>query len=111
MVVDDDADWRDFLRICLEDLGYPLIEAASGPEALAKLAEEPCDVLVLDLHMPGLSGADLLGLLPEGGPRVVLLTSAPIQEVKGALGSGPHYYLPKGARREAISLILESLAG
>ena len=38
LVVDDDADWREFLRLCLEDLGYEAIEAADGQEALASLS-------------------------------------------------------------------------
>jgi hypothetical protein len=40
---------------------------------------------------------------------VVFLTAAAVQEVGGALRSGPHYYLPKGASRDQLSLLLQSL--
>jgi DNA-binding NtrC family response regulator len=85
LVVDDDADWREFLRLCLEDLGYETIEAATGQEVLERM--------------------------PRSGPqpRVVFLTSAAAQDVGGALRTGPHYYLPKGASRDQLSLLLQSL--
>ena len=37
LVVDDDADWREYLRLSLTDLGYQVDEASSGAEALAAL--------------------------------------------------------------------------
>jgi hypothetical protein len=40
---------------------------------------------------------------------VVCLTSAPPHELGRALQSGPHYYLPKGASREQLALLLQSL--
>ena len=109
LVVDDDADWREFLRLCLEDLGYETIEAANGQEALDSLARQRCGVMLLDLNMPGMSGTEVVEHLSHDAPRVVFLTSAPAHEVGSALLSGPHYYLPKGASREELSLILQSL--
>lgn len=109
-MVDDDPDWRDFLRLCLEELGYQPIEAANGEEALVKLARERPEVVLLDLHMPGMSGAEVAAKLRGRAPRVVFLTSSPAQDMTEVLASGPHYYLPKGAGREELSLILQSLA-
>lgn len=111
LVVDDDADWREFLKLCLEDLGYEAIEAADGQEALATLSRgERCGVVLLDLNMPGMSGLDVVRKLPRGAnPQIVFLTSAAAQDVGSALLSGPHYYLPKGASRDELSLLLQSL--
>ncbi len=111
LVVDDDADWREFLRLCLEDLGYEAIEAANGQEALDSLARQRYRVMLLDLNMPGMTGQEVLERMPRNGepPRVVLLTAAAVQDVGGALRSGPHYYLPKGASRDQLSLLLQSL--
>lgn len=109
LVVDDDANWREFLRLCLEDLGYETVEAASGQEALETLRRERCGVMLLDLNMPGLGGMDVVERLPRVHPRIVFLTSAPVSEVGHALRSGPHYYLPKGASREELGLLLQSL--
>ncbi|WP_224370746.1 response regulator [Hyalangium versicolor] len=110
LVVDDDADWREFLRLCLEDLGYEAIEAADGQEALNSLSRERYKIMLLDLNMPGMSGLEVVERMPRNtNPRIVFLTSAAAQDVGNALRSGPHYYLPKGASRDQLSLLLQSL--
>ncbi|MCI0571382.1 MAG: response regulator [Myxococcaceae bacterium] len=109
LVVDDDADWRGFLRTSLEELGYETHEASDGPGALELLKRERFGVVLLDLLMPGMSGEDVVARLPAGAPRVVFLTGAPVQDVGPALASGAHYYLPKGANREQLELMLHSL--
>ena len=109
LVVDDDADWREFLRLSLEDMGYETVEASDGETALHTLSQQRCGVMLLDLNMPGMSGTEVVERLPRDAPRIVFLTSAPAHEVGSALLSGPHYYLPKGASREELSLILQSL--
>jgi two-component system LytT family response regulator len=50
-------------------------EAADGEAVLAAVRAGGVDVVLLDIHMPGLSGLDALALLPEDGPRVVLCTA------------------------------------
>lgn len=111
LVVDDDADWREFLKLCLEDLGYEAIEAANGQEALDSLAQQHYGVMLLDVGMPGMDGFEVLERMPRNGPppRVVLLTGKEAHEVGPALRTGPYYYLPKGASRDQLSLLLQSL--
>ncbi len=110
LVVDDDADWREFLRLSLEDLGYEAVEASDGREALDSLSRERYGVMLLDLNMPGMSGLEVVKRMPRNTqPRIVFLTSAAAQDVGNALSSGPHYYLPKGASRDQLSLLLQSL--
>jgi len=110
LVVDDDASWRRMLALELEDLGYEPVEAADGATALRLLGEVDCSIILLDLRMPGLDGREVLARLPPGGPRVVLLTAAGMDEVQEALATSPHYYLPKAAGREELKLMLQSLA-
>lgn len=110
LVVDDDADWREFLKLCLEDLGYEATEAADGQEALASLSRgDRYGVVLLDLNMPGMSGEDVIRELRGEGPQVVFLTNAGANELHRALRQGAYYYLPKGATREELSLMLHSL--
>ncbi len=109
LIVDDDADYRAFLRQVLEEMDYEVVEAPDGRTALELLEAEAFQVVLLDLFMPGMDGAEVLARLPPSGPRVVLLTGAPIQDVSSALSRKPHYYLPKGAGPEALSLMLHSL--
>ena len=59
LVVDDDADFREELRYCLD--GYTVIEAANGPEALAILKKpNAIDLVILDAVMPKMSGTEVL---------------------------------------------------
>ncbi len=50
-------------------------EAADGEAVLAAVRQGGVDVVLLDIHMPGLSGLDALALLPEGSVHVVLVTA------------------------------------
>ncbi|WP_233577535.1 response regulator [Citreicoccus inhibens] len=111
LVVDDDADWREVLRLSLEELGYETTEAANGQEALDSLRRgDRYGVMLLDLNMPGVSGQEVVAQLPpDTQPRIVFLTAASAQDVGADLLSGPRYYLPKGASRDQLALLLESL--
>jgi len=110
LVVDDDADWRQFLTLSLHELGYDTVEAKDGMGALEALAHDArFAAILLDLNMPGLRGEEVAERLPDGHPKVVFLTAAAAQDVGHALRKGPHYYLPKGANRQQLSLLLESL--
>src|SRR5205823_4666799 len=109
LVVDDDPDWREYLRWSLTDLGYEVDEAASGPEALAQLQREPYSVVLLDHYMPGMSGEEVARRVSAHGPKVVLVTNAAADEVSGALATGALYFLPKDASPGQLQLLLSSL--
>jgi CheY-like chemotaxis protein len=55
-IVDDDDDIREALRFVLEMEGYRVIEASDGTEALERLRQVPCCLVLLDLMMPGMNG-------------------------------------------------------
>ncbi len=60
MLVDDDEDVRETSADMLEELGYTVIQASNGFQALSILSERPeLDVLVTDIRMPGMSGLEL----------------------------------------------------
>lgn len=79
LIVDDDAALRDGLAETLADLGHRTIEAASGPEALARLdGPEPIAAVLLDLRMPGgMDGLEVLRRIRArtGAPPVTILTA------------------------------------
>jgi CheY-like chemotaxis protein len=110
LVVDDDADWRHFLSESLSELGWEPAEAQDGEAALSQLeAGDDIGVVLLDMSMPGMSGEQVAAQVPQDGPKVVFLTALPPHEMSSALMQGAHYYLPKGATREQLSLLLDSL--
>jgi CheY-like chemotaxis protein len=63
LVVDDESGIVDVLSAVLTDAGYRVEGATHGQDALAKLAESQADLMVLDLEMPVLDGADTLRAL------------------------------------------------
>jgi CheY-like chemotaxis protein len=68
LVVDDDADMRKVLKDFLRPVGYDVIEAASGEDAVVLLESEAIDIAVLDKEMPGMNGLDLLSFLKHRCP-------------------------------------------
>jgi CheY-like chemotaxis protein len=67
LVIDDDDDIRDTLSEVLEDIGYSVVTASHGLEALALLRQVRPRVILLDLNMPTMSGAEFL-LAQRGDP-------------------------------------------
>lgn len=65
LVADDDESLRLLLRGILESKGYLVDEAKDGAETLKKMADDPADLLLLDLTMPGLNGHDVIRSLRE----------------------------------------------
>lgn len=60
LVVDDDCAVRETSASMLEDLGYVVIQANGGPEALDVVERHPeVDLMVTDIRMPGMSGLEL----------------------------------------------------
>ena len=75
LVVDDRKSVREVLREQLNDLGYGVLEAADGLEALALLKRAAIDLVVTDLKMPGLDGLGLLERLQPNGPPTLLFSA------------------------------------
>jgi excisionase family DNA binding protein len=65
LVVDDDAKLREFIRVNLEMDGYAVREASNASEGLAALEDEPPDLILLDVMMPGMSGWEMLQRVQE----------------------------------------------
>jgi CheY-like chemotaxis protein len=60
LVVDDNYFNRDLCKLALEHVGYAVLEAENGIEALAVLEKQTFDLLVLDLAMPELDGSGVI---------------------------------------------------
>ena len=74
LVVDDDPDVRWITAEEFREIGYTVTEADSGRAALAMLErDEPCDLMVVDLMMPGLSGTDTVRLARRTRPALKAL--------------------------------------
>ena len=59
LIVDDEADNRELLEVVLVHEGFVTESVAGGEEALASVAREPPDLILLDIMMPGMNGYDV----------------------------------------------------
>lgn len=114
-IVDDHAIVRaGFREMLANEIGIAIVfEAASGEEALAKLQAEACDVLLLDLGLPGQSGIDVLRTLRQrhGALRVLVLTGYPEERYALAmLRNGADGYLCKECGRDALLRAVRTVA-
>ena len=81
LVVDDERDIRNVLRILLEAEGYRVLEAANGNEALDLVGSNPdIDLIIMDILMPGLSGVEACQRLRKINYAPVLFLTAKSQE-------------------------------
>jgi CheY-like chemotaxis protein len=84
LVVDDDINNRLLLRLVLEHAGHAITEASDGGEALATAHESIPDLIIMDLHMPGMDGVEFLDALREdtalAHTRVALYTATASDE-------------------------------
>jgi two-component system, cell cycle sensor histidine kinase and response regulator CckA len=96
LVVEDEGEIRSLIREVLQIAGYRVLEASDRAQALKLADAHPggLDLMVLDLKMPGLSTADLVGRIRTARPdtRVLYISGQPHEDVVAQ--SGP---LPPGA--------------
>ena len=98
LVAEDQTDIRDLLALNLQNAGYAVTETRDGLAALAQQTEAPCDLLVLDLMMPGLDGLELCKTLRARGDNTpILMLTAKSTELDRVLGLelGADDYLTK----------------
>ena len=100
LIVDDDAGTRKSLRRIFEDAGHRTITASNAPTALRLLHKEHCDLVVLDIELPGVDGFALCRLLraqPEMKQLPVVVFSASDAETRKveAFAAGADDYITK----------------
>jgi DNA-binding NarL/FixJ family response regulator len=104
MVVDDHPMWREGVARDLTEAGYDVVATlGEGEQAVRVCGAVRPDVVVLDLHLPGLSGVELIQALLATHPpvRVLMLSaSGEHQDVLDAVKAGAIGYLLKSAGRE-----------
>jgi response regulator RpfG family c-di-GMP phosphodiesterase len=100
LVVEDEAPVRELVARHLEKKGYEVAQASDAEQVLLRMSRdrEPFDVVLSDIHLPGLSGVELLRLLLTHSPlRPVIMITGDSDEAlaRRALGYGAAGYLLK----------------
>ncbi len=107
LVVDDERDNRELLEVILGWEGFVILMAASGEEALAIVAEQPLDLILLDVMMPGMNGYELAAKI-KGGPAtksipILIITALADRDARiRALSAGADDFLAKPLDRAEL---------
>jgi len=112
LLVDDERTILRVLSEILQDLGHTVTCRTRGREALQTALNEPCDLIITDLRMPGMDGLELIRSLREQALAVpVILTTASggDQPASMALQAGALACLPKPVRVRDVVAIIRSL--
>jgi CheY-like chemotaxis protein len=116
LVADDKDTSRELVRTVLENSGYEVFEAGDGIEALRQAREIRPDLIILDLHMPGVDGFGVVLELRRDDqfsstPIMALTASAMQGDQERALSAGFTGYLSKPIRLTTLRKEVERLLG
>ncbi len=112
LVVEDEEPVRHIVVRNLEQRGYRVSEARTATWAVDRCAEDPPDVLVLDINLPDGSGWDVLrGIAARGLRRPAVVAISAVPPTRGRLAEfGPITFLPKPFLIEALLRAVERAA-
>ena len=112
LLVDDNASVLRFLASAFSSNHCQVTTAATAEQALEQLGDDPFDLVVSDIKMPGLSGLDLLRAVKVRQPAtpVVLMTGVPsINSAVFGLRHGAYDYLPKPFSVKEVQQLVQRL--
>ncbi|RMH85631.1 MAG: sigma-54-dependent Fis family transcriptional regulator [Calditrichaeota bacterium] len=110
MVVDDEENIREVLSSYLDSLGYEVVTANDGQDALEKFEPGTYDLVISDLLMPNIDGLELLKRVREKDRDVIFLmiTGYPsIETAVEAIKKGAYDYITKPFHMEDVKLRIE----
>ncbi len=114
LIVDDERQNRQLLEAMLAPEGYRFLTAASGEEALTLVAQQPPDLILLDLMMPAMDGCQVAGKLKgniaTSSIPVILITARDDRDARMlGLSAGAEDFLTKPVDRAELSVRVRNL--
>jgi DNA-binding response OmpR family regulator len=97
LVVEDDERIRSSMRLALEDEGYEVVDAPSGEDAVARFGEEPFELALIDLMLPGMDGFETCRALRRTStvPIIMVTARSDTHDVVAGLEAGADDYVTK----------------
>jgi CheY-like chemotaxis protein len=114
LVVDDEHDVRDVLRLILCRMGYDVQAVASGPEAVSLFlaADQRFDAVLMDLRMPGMDGWECrreLNRIRSGVPIILISGYAPERPSGSETSDMPDVFLTKPFTKSSLAAVLDQV--
>ncbi|MDA0737501.1 MAG: response regulator [Nitrospirae bacterium] len=112
LVVDDEKNMRLTLAAILEEEGYSVTEAATGDQAVERCEQQAFDVVLMDVHMPGLNGVDAFRKIRrhQEGIKVILMSAYVVDDLKRvALDEGAVAFLSKPLNLQRVINLIQDV--
>ena len=109
LVVDDERSMRELLAIVLGREGYEVVAAENGRQALDELERRPVDLLISDIHMPDMTGLDVLRTAKGMNPDLagIMVTAfASTETAIEALRMGAYDYIHKPFNVDELKIVV-----
>lgn len=111
-VVDDDSGVLDAVQLVLETEGWAVSTFPNGEDFLASLNSDAPDCLILDPHLPGLNGAEVIQAVSRGGrsiPTICLSARPDTPIAREVLANGAQAVLTKPVKAENLVGVVRDL--
>ena len=114
LIVDDERKNRDLLEVMLSPEGYELASASDGEEALQRVLQDPPDLILLDIMMPGLDGYQVVARIKSNSRTshipVVMLTALDDRNSRvHGLAAGATDFITKPVDRAELCACVKAL--
>ena len=109
LVVDDEKSIREGSKRILNRMGFPVLIATRGEEALDILAKEPVSIVLLDMKMPGIDGMEVLAHIQnmDKGILVIVITGfATVETAIEAMKRGAYDFIPKPFEPDQLRIVV-----
>ena len=111
LIADDEEGVRDFLEDLLKD-SFNVDTIERGDTILDRLNQKPCDILILDLQLPGMNGIEVLRRIRENKMDIVVVIITASNDIETAITSmklGAYDYLVKPFDNDKLLVILKNI--
>jgi DNA-binding response OmpR family regulator len=97
LIIEDDERIRSSMRLALEDEGYTVDDVASGEEGVARFTEQPAELVLIDLMLPGIDGFEACRTLRRQStvPVIMVTARSDTHDVVAGLEAGADDYVTK----------------
>jgi CheY-like chemotaxis protein len=105
LITDDDRGCREALRDIVEPEGYPTLLASSGEEAVDIVRETPVHLVLLDMHLPRLTGLETMELMRQVNgrlPCILVTADASAELMRRAFSARAYSVIPKPVSKNVV---------
>ena len=110
LIVDDEEVSRFVLKEALTKRGYAVEQADDAEVGLKKFKQQPCDLILLDIQLPGISGIDAIPKFKEIDPSVVILMITALSSKEMAIEAikrGAYDFFGKPYKMEEMEIVVK----